>query len=187
MVGSRAAEAAIVEAVLQRILTPEYVQQLLEETRAAFCDTAGLDQEAEKLIGELVEVEKKILNLLKLAEDGSLRIVDQLRQREAEQARLECDLRRIEAKRRAATIEISPEALKLAIKTWTSQVSQAREAGDVRDLKRILVRFVNRVDLGYNCARIWYSFPIIDALHGDNGIAVEFSRSTLVDGSQECV
>jgi DNA invertase Pin-like site-specific DNA recombinase len=178
MVGSKAAETAIVEAVLKRILTPEFVRELLEETRAAFCDTARLEQEAEKLISELAEVEKKILNLVKLAEDGSLRIVEQLKQREAEQARLECDLRQIEAKRRVARVEISPEALTLAIKTWIQQVEQTREAGDVRALKKTLARFVSKVELGYNTARIWYTFPIGDALHADNGSGMEFFRST---------
>lgn len=170
-IDARAADAAVLEAVLTRILTPDFVEDLLSETRAQFVNVADLDREAEQLKRDLLEIEKKIGNLLEALESGSKRVLERLEEREIEQGRKRAELRLVEAKRQAAEVEITPEALTAALHFWIGEISESKQAGDIRALKGLLGRFIQKVELGYNQARVWYSYPI-KALQEANGIGL---------------
>ena len=61
-------------------------------------------------------------------------------------------------------MDVSPEALTVALGVWRGQIEAASQSGDVRVLRNLLFpRFITKVELGYDKARIWYSFPL-DAL-----------------------
>ena len=61
-------------------------------------------------------------------------------------------------------MDVSPEALAVALAVWRGQIEAASQSGDVRVLRNLLFpRFITKVELGYDKARIWYSFPL-DAL-----------------------
>ena len=52
----------------------------------------------------------------------------------------------------------------MALAAWRGQIEAASQSGDVRVLRNLLFpRFITKVELGYDKARIWYSFPL-DAL-----------------------
>jgi hypothetical protein len=63
----------------------------------------------------------------------------------------------LEAQIASAQVEISPEALTLALNTWCNQMD---EASSTRELKNLITRFVSKIELSYNMARIWYKYPL---------------------------
>ena len=179
MINGKHADSAVLNAVLGKVLTPEFLQAVLDETKALLSDTDEIDREETRLKKELGEVKQKIKNLLdQLEESNSPALLGRLQEREAKRATLEADLRQIEGKRKAAQVELSPEALQLALAAWREEITQvnqalqtatdqASRADHIRALKSLLTRFVTKVELGYNRARIWYSYPI-NALYGDS-------------------
>jgi hypothetical protein len=59
--------------------------------------------------------------------------------------------------------------LKRLISSWLSgaQFDQLQESGNIRELKAWLQQFVSRIELGYNRARIFYTYPMIDIFPTD--------------------
>lgn len=57
-------------------------------------------------------------------------------------------------------MEISPEAMNIILDAWRAQFDRLRESGNVREIKTWLLQFVSRIDLGYDRARIFYTYPI---------------------------
>lgn len=89
-------------------------------------------------------------------------IDDKLKAREAEQARLKIEIEQMDARRAAAQLDISPEALGAALATWRAAMTENQTGGNVEALRRFLMKFVSKVELGYNLAKITYSYPIDD-------------------------
>jgi len=61
---------------------------------------------------------------------------------------------------KAAQIEISLEALALALNIWHNQITQAQQGNDIRTLQNLLTQFVCKIELDYNQAKIWYTYPL---------------------------
>lgn len=159
-VGARKADREILRAVQNRVLTPDCMAELLDATQRLLSDTSGLDLEIVKLGGDLDTIRLKIDNLLGAIETGSRSLADRLLAREVEQAQIENKLRELKEKRKAAQVKVTPEALGLVLEYWRNQIDVAEEAKDIHALRRILRSFVTKLELGYNVARIHYSFPI---------------------------
>ena len=56
------------------------------------------------------------------------------------------------------------QAMSIVLKTWHDQFNKLKESGNIRDEKAWLMQFVSRIELGYNKARIFYTYPMIDLL-----------------------
>lgn len=137
---------------------------LLDEVCAKFSDTEALDRETQRLVKQKTECERAIANLLDLAESfGARAAAERLHEREVEKDRVLSDLRQVELKRKAAQLEVTPDALGLALAAWSGELAEVTGTGDILMVKNYLKRFVAKVELGYNTARIWYTYPI-DAL-----------------------
>lgn len=160
-VAARAAERAILEAVASQVLTEEYAAALMEEIRVQLADSAALDREIEHTALKLAECNKAIANLLELAETfGARSAGDKLMQREAERLKLEADSRELQAKRAAAELDVTPAAMAMALAAWRGELAGGGEAPeDVRSRRHSLSRFVAKIELGYNVARVWYTYP----------------------------
>ena len=168
MVNAKLADAAILDTVLNRVLTKDYIAVLLDETRSKLALPSLLEIEADtqNIQSQIAEVNRAIKNLLDLVETfGAQSAGERIRQQEAKQASLHYDLRQLEAKRELLNVEVTPEALDLVLAVWRGQIADARQEGDIRMLQHLLACFVEKVELGYNTARIWYTYPI-NALHG---------------------
>jgi DNA invertase Pin-like site-specific DNA recombinase len=166
-VNARRADRMILETVLNRILTPSYLEELIEETRQQMSDTTSLDLEITQKRTALEGLERGIQRLLDLVEVGDVNTGDattRLRQRQAERARLQSEVKLLEARRDASKIDISPEAVTLILDTWRGQFAEVKEADDLRALRGLLARFIVKVELGYTQGRIWYTYPV----DGDN-------------------
>jgi len=162
MVNAEKAENAILDAVLTRILTPDFIQALLAETRAQLADTSAIERDIERLEKQVKETQKAIQNLLDLAETyGAQAAGERLKAREAELAFHQAEIWDLQSKKAASQLEISPEALKVVLDVWRGKIQAASQAGDVRVLRNLLFpRFITKVELGYDRAKVWYAFPI---------------------------
>ena len=169
-VNARKAEAAVLDAVLCQVLTPEYVSSILAELRTQFSDTATIDHKLERLHRQIVDCNRDIANLLELGmKFGALSAGLKLREREVELARLKTEREQVERERKASQVEVTPEALVAVLNYWRNQIAEARDRQDVFALRGYLARFVSRVDLGYNLARIHYKYPVEALAQVTNG------------------
>jgi len=58
--------------------------------------------------------------------------------------------------------EITPEAMNIILAVGRAQFDRLQESGNVREIKAWLMQFVARIELGYNRARIFYAYSMID-------------------------
>lgn len=165
-INGRKADTVIFEQVINQILTVSRFEGLLNELKWQMIDTDDLDRERQNLNKRLAEVDRKIQNLLDLIENfGALAGIDKLKEREAERGELITDIKRLEARRTAAQVEITPEVLVFLLNRWRDQLIDLQNKGDIRAVQNNLSKFVAKVELGYNIAKIWYTFPLEGPLH----------------------
>jgi DNA invertase Pin-like site-specific DNA recombinase len=164
-VNSRKVDEVILSTVLERILTPGYFQELIEETKSLMQDTESIETIIIQKQKDLKDVERSIRNLLDLAESfGSGAAVERLKQRESECAILANEIKQLESKRDSLNLEITPEALQMVLETWRDEIHCATKIGDVLKVKEILAKFVEKIEVGYKQAKIWYTFPVENSL-----------------------
>jgi hypothetical protein len=160
-INAKKVDQVILQTVLERILTPNYFQELMEETRNLLENTDSIDNNISQKQKELNETERAINNLLDLAESfGSGAAVERLKQRESERAILILEIKQLESKKAASILEITPDAIQVIIAAWRGEIDQAKNIGDVNKLKDIISKFVEKIELGYKHANIWYTYPI---------------------------
>ena len=72
-------------------------------------------------------------------------------------------------------MEISPEALEVVLSVWRGKIEAVSQAGDIRVLRNLLFpRFLTKVELGYDRARLWYAFPV----EGHRGVVAQGMMTT---------
>lgn len=173
------ADQAVIDTVLTRILTPEFVTELLDELRAQISDTTQIERQEQEKLQSLATCERAIDRLLSAIEEtDSPAAKERLKERENERARLKFEITAIQARREAARLTISPEALQLVLEVWAGQIEAARRSEDIRNLQSLLRRFVTKIELGYNLAKIWYTYPV-DAF-ADSRLTKENSSGPLL-------
>lgn len=157
-VNARILEQAVLDAVIQRVLTPEYVLTLVKEVNAALTlDDSDIDRDINRMRQQLAGVEKMIGNLLDLAERyGAEAAGDRLLVRETEREELVQRLRRLERKRELRKLQVDPEVIKAVLTGMRGTLK-----GDDLQAKRILLkRFVERVEVSRESAWLVYTFPV---------------------------
>lgn len=160
-VNARKVNALILDMVLNRILTPDYFEALMAEIKNQMTDTASLESTITEKSADLRAVERGIANLLDLAESfGTGAALDRLKQREAERAQLAAEIKELEARRDFQQVEITPEALALVLDTWRKQIIATNKSGNVAALRSLLARFVEKIELDYTTAKVWYTYPM---------------------------
>jgi DNA invertase Pin-like site-specific DNA recombinase len=160
-INAKKVDQVVMQTVINRILTPVYFEELMEETRSLMENTGSIDKDISQKQKDLREKENAIKNLLDLAESfGSGAAVERLRQRESERAIIISEIKQLESKKAASQLVITPEAIQLVLKTWHGEIAQAQLLGDVKSLKDVLSKFVAKIELGYKCANILYTYPL---------------------------
>jgi site-specific DNA recombinase len=155
------ADRAIINAVLRIILQNDYATELINQVRSEILNNTDAQRQENTTRQALSNCEKAISRLLDTIESSdSAMAKERLKERESERARLQFDLSVFESRRQVAEIDISPEALALTLAAWRGDIEEARDRGDIRRLQNLLRRFVTKIELGYEKARIWYTFPI---------------------------
>ena len=171
-VGARNVETKIIAAVLSHILTQKYLSEVIEETKKQFDSTAEIERQIKAAKRTLEDLDIAIQRTLNTIEKtGSQAAQDRLKQREAERAQVKGEIERLSLQLATAQTEITPEAMKIILTTWRDQFDKLQETGNVREIKAWLMQFISRIELGYNKARIFYTYPMIDFLQNDSSIA----------------
>jgi hypothetical protein len=157
-IGAKKAEETILQLVLARVLTPAFVEELIETVNTYLAqDLAGLEQRVEETRKRLAETERAISNLLDLAEQfGARSAADRLVSREQERDRLQRELHSLAARREQSRIEVSPEVVGAILAE-----SRAGLTGKDIEARRVILRkFVDKVEMGNEGGKLWYSFPL---------------------------
>lgn len=160
-VNGRKADAVILEAVANRILTPAYLEELFEEVRSYLTDAAAISKEIDHKKTTLNETKRAIHNLLDLAEVfGSGSAKERLKEREIEKTIMLSEIKSLENCLHNSSVEISSEALQLTLDAWMNELSGLQVNNNPGALRAFIARFVDKIELGYNQACIHYTFPI---------------------------
>ena len=160
-VGAAKAERQILARVVDQVLTPDYLAEVITETKKHLDSTAEIERQIQAEQRKLEDLEIAIQRALDAIEKtGSPAAQERLKQREAERSQTKAELDRLRLQRVTAVTEITPEAMEIVLAAWRAQFDQARASGNVREIKAWLMQFVFRIELGYNRARIFYTYPI---------------------------
>lgn len=180
-VSAAKADQAILDAVLNRIMTPDFVSALLDEIRQQLSQDDEIVRQEDATRQALQNCERNIANLLDAIEaTNSQTAKERLRERENERARLQFELSLLEGRKAAASVEVSPEALALALDVWRGKIEASRTQNDIRALQSLLRQFVTKIELGKQTARVWYSYPINALVTPDSTVKIHSSSGPLV-------
>jgi hypothetical protein len=162
-IGAGNAEQQILTAVLDQVLTPEYLTEAIAETKKRLDATPEMERQITAAKRRLEELEIAIQRALNTIEKtGSPAAQDRLQQREAEKIQTRDELKQLELQLATARTEITPEAIGIILAAWRAQFDQLQESGNVREIKAWLLQFVSKIEVGYNRARIFYTYPMMD-------------------------
>lgn len=163
------AETQIINTVLNQILTPGYLTEVIEETKKQLDATAEIERQITAKKRTLDDLDIAIQrNLNTIEKTGSQAAQDRLKQREAEKAQTRYEIDRLSLHLATSKTEITPEAMKIILSVWREQFSQLKESGNVRELKAWLMQFIYKIELGYNKARLYFTYPMTEILNTRN-------------------
>lgn len=146
---------------------------MIDETKKQLDSTAELERQIKAARRRLEELEIAIQRHLNTIEKfGSTAAQERLQQREVEKAQTQGELKRLDLQLATARTEITAEAIGVIIAAWRAQFDQLQKSGTLREIKAWLVQFVSRIELGYNRARIFYTYPMIDLLTAGDHMTV---------------
>ncbi len=169
-VGANNAETQIINVVLNKILTPEYLSEVIEETKKQLDSTVEIQRQITAEKRTLEDLEIGIQRILRsIARTGSQSADDFLKKQEAEKTQTIYKIETLSLQLATAQTEITPEAMKIVIAVWLEKFNKVQEAGAVREIKDWLQHFIYRIELGYNRAKIFYTFPITDIINTRTG------------------
>jgi len=148
-------EEPILDALLSCVLTPERIGELTEAVNDELNGDDGLEAEADRLRQQIADVEAVIARLVAALEKGGHleSLVDSLKAREAERARLRNDLLLVEAEiaARRPTV-LTPQE----VTTLLGEIRQHRKAEDTLELRAILRLVIERVTVDGQSFQVHY-------------------------------
>ena len=161
-ISAKKVNALVLDAILNRILTPSYFNALLDETKKLYVDTETIDAQLSQKRLDLSYTERAIKNLLELVEAFGVNesAKERLRQKELEKLNLIQEIKDIETRKRLIKIEVTPEALALVFEQWRKQIIDADKNNDVAAVRALLAGFIDRVEIESPNVTIRYKYPI---------------------------
>jgi hypothetical protein len=145
------------------VLSPAYLEDVLETVRAQYGDTSDIERQirlADRKVDDLKIAINRVFDSIERT--GSDRAYDRLKQRETELAQAEAEAEQLKSQLAAAKIEITPEAMTIVLNEWRNKLIEARETNEIKLIRTWLYRFVSKIELGYNFAKIHYTYPMVD-------------------------
>jgi hypothetical protein len=144
---------------------------VIDELKKNMDSTAEFERRLKAENRKLEELDLAIQRTLDTIEKkGSEAAQERLTQREAERAQVKHELGNLKIQLSTAQMDITPEAMHVILAAWRDQIAELQESGNVRDIKAWLLQFVSRIELGYNTARIFYTYPMTDFLNARNTV-----------------
>ncbi len=162
-VGAQRSETAVLDAVINRVLTVDFFDQVIHVTRAKFSDTSATEKKIAALKERAVDLDVAFQRAMNAHEKtGSELALERMKQREGERAQVKAEIAHFESQLAASKMEIAPEAIQIAVGRWREQITKAKDGDDIKFVRTWLYRFVSRIELGYNRAQIYYTYPMND-------------------------
>ena len=162
-IGAKNAEKQIIESVLNKVLTTEYLNEVITATKKKFLSTDEAERQITAARRSFENLEIAIQRTLDTIEKtGSKSAQERLEQRESEKLQVKNEIERLSAELAASQIELTAAAIEKIAKKWRDQFTEAQKSEDISIRKDALKRFVSRVDLGYNKAIIKYTYPMTE-------------------------
>ncbi len=168
-ISSQVLDQAVLDTVIERVLTPDYVLDLVKEVNAHLAlDGGDVDREISGVRRQLADIEKAIENLLDQVEQfGAQSAGDRLVTREVEREGLVGRLQKLERRRELRKLQIDPKMVKTILTGMRGTL-----AGDDLQAKRVLLkRFIERVEVSKESAKLVYTCPIPDTVCGLGGVS----------------
>lgn len=166
-VGADKADERISEALLDRILTPDYFAEALEAARQNLQSSADVEREITAERRRLEDLGIAIGRLLRTIErTDSPAAQERLQQREAERTQARVEIERLSRQLATVQMEITPEAQDVILATWRDKFQRLQEANDIRESRAFLRLFIHRIEVSYNhnkkmtTAKIFYTYPM---------------------------
>ena len=161
-ISARKAETAILETVFNRILSAEFAASILEDIQRQMDDNKDIDREIDELTNALIQAEKSIKNLVKLAEDtgGIEEVKSRLIEVKQKESEYESRIKALKAEKEKSAPKITPEALALVFETWRDEIRTATQSGDIVTAKKLLSQFIQNIELGREKTIITYTYPL---------------------------
>lgn len=176
-VGSINAEKHIIASVLNQVLTTEYLSDVISEAKKQFDSTPEIERQIQAARRRLEDLGIAIQrNLNTIERTGSPAAQERLNQREEERAQTKAELEKLNLELAAAQTDITPEAMEIILAAWRAQFDKLQESGNVREIKAWLLQFVSKIELGYNRARVFYAYPLMDLVTADHNLSNALPR-----------
>jgi hypothetical protein len=163
-VGAEKADAQITKTLMERILTPGYFADAIAVAKQKLESTVDIERELIAERRKLEELDIAISRLLRASEKtGSESAQVLLTQRENERRGISATIEHLSLQLEQSQIEITPEAIPHIVQGWRDQFNRLQETGTIREIKDFMMIFIKRIELGYNQAKIYYTYPVTDA------------------------
>jgi site-specific DNA recombinase len=161
-VNARKAESLVLDTVLNRILFSDNLTELTQEIQKQLVDINGINTEIGNANNLLINAERSINRLLKLAEGtGDIEEVSgRLVELKREKTELETRIKILKTQRDIQAPKITPEALHFVFSELRSQIEEAIQSGDILTAKRLISRTVEKIELSKDTCIIHYTIPI---------------------------
>lgn len=162
-IATKTLDTHLLQIVLGRILTPNYLTDLLDEVNAELTKSlVGVEEEIHETQRQITRLDRAIEALLNLAEkEGSEAAGERLLKRETERRSLSVQLRSLLARKEEGRIEIEPQTLRHIV----GEMHDTLNGRDVKAQRAMLQRFVQKVEVERQKGRLYYTFPLADSLY----------------------
>ena len=157
------ANRAVFDTVYNRILTPYFFMSLLHKLSAKVSDSTRFQDKLAKLEMQLLEKEKAIQNLLDMVElYGAKEVVGtRIRELERDKRQILDGINSLEAQiALVSQLELSTNELSKLLHHWKIQAIAPETYDSLESQRRFLMGFVQKIELGFDRAVIWYTYPI---------------------------
>lgn len=161
-VNARKVESLVLDTVLNRILLTDNIEELTQEIQKQLIDTSSIDVEIGSVNNQLINAERSITRLMKLAESTgdieeiSARLVDLKR----EKAEAETRIRVLKSQRDIKAPKITPDVLQFVFSELRRQIEEAVQSGDILTAKSLISRTVQKIEMSKETCIIHYTLPI---------------------------
>lgn len=172
-VNARKVETLVLDTVLNRILLNDDMEALTKEIQNQMVDTSALDAEIGTANNLLINAERSITRLMKLAEStGDIEEVSKrLIELKREKTELEIRMRVLKAQRDIQAPKITPEVLRFVFSELRAQIEEAIQSGDILTAKRLISRTVKKIEMSKETCIIHYTLPIGFSVEEDDSLS----------------
>ncbi len=149
-------EQATISVVCSRVLTVDFVGRLAERVNQLLADTGNVQTQlaaARKQESDLVQA---IENLLDMVEVGSTAVARRLTQREVELKAIRVEIEQLKLQAAQTGRVVDEKTVVDLLTNWR----QSLQSGHIDAGRTILRRCVEKIEVGREFARLYYTFPV---------------------------